>query len=66
MRLIVNGDPQDLNDGATVTELLSALELDGRRLAVERNRAIVPKSIYAETRLADGDIIEIVHFVGGG
>jgi thiamine biosynthesis protein ThiS len=66
MRLIINGEPRDLTDGATVSGLLAALELDGRRLGVERNLEIVPKSLYAETQLADGDVIEIVHFVGGG
>ncbi len=66
MRLIVNGEPRDLTDGATITALLAALDLDGRRLGVERNLEIVPKSAYGQTRLADGDRIEIVHFVGGG
>lgn len=66
MRLLINGEPRDFNDGVTITALLAALELDGGRLGVERNRAIVPKSTYAETRLSDGDVIEIVHFVGGG
>lgn len=66
MRLIINGEPRELADGATVTALLAALDLDPRRLGVERNREILPKSIYAETCLTDGDVIEIVHFVGGG
>lgn len=66
MRLIVNGEPLEFKDGATVVALLGSLDLDPRRLGVERNREIVPKSLYAETRLADGDAIEIVHFVGGG
>ncbi len=66
MRLIVNGEPRELQEGASVAALLSALELDGRRLGVEVNRTIVPKSAYAGTRLGDGDTIEIVHFVGGG
>lgn len=66
MRLIVNGEPRDLTDGATITALLVTLDLDGRRLGVERNHEIVPKSAYGQTRLADGDRIEIVHFVGGG
>ncbi len=66
MRLIVNGEPRDLAEGSNVSALLAALELDDRRLAVERNREILPKSVWAETRLADGDLIEIVNFVGGG
>ncbi|HBK91560.1 MAG TPA: thiamine biosynthesis protein ThiS [Parvularcula sp.] len=66
MRLIINGEPRDLKEGLTVAALLDALELDGRRLGVERNLSIVPKSAYAATALGEGDVIEIVHFVGGG
>ncbi|MFN3959157.1 MAG: sulfur carrier protein ThiS [Parvularculaceae bacterium] len=66
MRLIVNGEPRELSEGASVSGLLAALQLDGRRLGVELNREIVPKSRYEATRLADGDAVEIVHFVGGG
>ncbi len=66
MRLIINGEPRDLEEGATVARLLAALELDGRRLGVEVNRSIVPKSAYAATLLGEGDAVEIVHFVGGG
>ena len=66
MRLLVNGEPRDLQEGATVAGLLAALDLDGRRLGIEVNRAIVPKSAYAATRLGEGDAVEIVHFVGGG
>ncbi len=66
MRLMVNGEPRDFAEGASVASLLAALELDGRRLGVEVNRAIVPKSAYAATRLGEGDAVEIVHFVGGG
>ena len=46
--------------------LVSALGLDGRKVAIERNLEIVPRSAYGKTRLADGDRIEIVHFIGGG
>lgn len=66
MRLIINGEPRDMAEGLTVTALLDALALDGRRLGVERNLAIVPKSAYAATALTEGDVIEIVQFVGGG
>ncbi|HBS35421.1 MAG TPA: thiamine biosynthesis protein ThiS [Parvularcula sp.] len=66
MRLIINGEPRDLKEGLTVAALLDALALDGRRLGVERNLSIVPKSAYAATALGEGDVIEIVHFVGGG
>ena len=50
----------------TVAELVAALGLDPRKVAVERNLEIVPRSAYDRTRLADGDRIEIVHFIGGG
>lgn len=65
MTLTVNGEERDF-DGGTLTRLLEQLGIDPRRVAVERNREIVPKMKYDETHLADGDRIEIVHFVGGG
>jgi thiamine biosynthesis protein ThiS len=46
--------------------LVAALDLDTRKVAVERNLEIVPRSLHAETPVADGDRIEIVHFIGGG
>ncbi len=49
-----------------IEDLLSALGLDSRKVAVERNLAIVPRSAYLTTVLSDGDRIEIVHFIGGG
>jgi sulfur carrier protein len=51
---------------ATVAELLASLGLPTQKVAVERNLEIVPRSQYTDTRLADGDAIEIVHFIGGG
>lgn len=66
MRVIVNGEPHDLSDGLTVAGLISQLSLNGRRIAVELNREILDREAYAEQRLADGDEVEIVHFVGGG
>jgi thiamine biosynthesis protein ThiS len=50
----------------TVAELVAALGLDARKVAVERNLEIVPRSAYRRTELADGDQVEIVHFIGGG
>jgi len=66
IRLSVNGEPRRLATDASVTELLSSLELAGKRVAVERNGEIVPRSRYADTALADGDRLEIVVAVGGG
>ena len=65
MRLTVNGEETVL-DAATVAALVGALGLDVRKVAVERNLEIVPRSLYAATALASGDRIEIVQFVGGG
>lgn len=64
--LFVNGESRSLEQGATVTRLLEQLELTGKRVAVEKNGAIVPRSHYTETELADGDQLEIVVAVGGG
>lgn len=52
--------------GKTITEYLSSTDYDTKRIAVERNGAIVPKAQYDETVLQDGDSVEVVSFVGGG
>jgi len=66
MRLTINGEARELPPVATVSELIAALSLDTRKVAVERNLEIVPRSLHAETPVTDGDRIEIVHFIGGG
>jgi len=66
VRLTVNGEDRSFDGVATIAALVSALGLEPRKLAVERNLEIVPRSAYAATSLADGDRIEIVAFVGGG
>ena len=66
IQLSVNGQVRRLEPGANVEGLLDALELAGKRVAVEKNGEIVPRSRYADTRLADGDTLEIVVAVGGG
>jgi len=66
MRLTVNGREQAFEAVANVAGLVLSLGLDPRKVAVERNLEIVPRSTYAATRLSDGDRIEIVHFIGGG
>jgi thiamine biosynthesis protein ThiS len=65
MRVVINGDAREIPDGASVSELIVHLALAGP-VAVERNRAIVPRAEHPSTRLNDGDVLEIVHFVGGG
>jgi sulfur carrier protein len=67
MRVHLNGQERHLDPApATIAELIRALELEGKRVAVEQNGAIVPRSRYAETALAAGDRLEIVGAVGGG
>ncbi len=66
MRLTVNGEERSFEGVATISALVTALGLDTKKLAVERNLEIVPRSAYGATPLADGDRIEIVAFVGGG
>ena len=65
MRIQVNGDTREVT-ARTILELVEALELDVRKVAVERNLEIVPRSLHATTALAEGDRIELVQFVGGG
>jgi sulfur carrier protein len=66
IRVVLNGAPREFPAPPTFAELLESLELTRARLAVERNGEIVPRSHFAETRLADGDRIELVVAVGGG
>lgn len=61
----INGEVLDVA-GKTLSEYLETTSYDPKRIAVERNGDIVPKSQYNETVLADGDVIEVVSFVGGG
>ncbi len=66
MDITVNGEEKRLDGPLTVAGLLAALELEPKKIAVERNLEIVPKSQFGATALMDGDQIEIVQFVGGG
>ncbi|MCQ4294362.1 sulfur carrier protein ThiS [Pseudomonas stutzeri] len=66
MQIQLNGEPYELPAGETLADLLVRLELSGRRLAVELNRDIVPRSAHASTELSDGDHVEVVHAIGGG
>lgn len=66
MNLTVNGEPLEVKDGASITELLAQLDLGPGPVAVERNGDVVPRKEHPSTTLADGDRIEVVHFVGGG
>ena len=66
MRVVANGEPIELADGATVTDLLDALQLGGRWVLVERNGEPVPRNQLGTTSLADGDRLELVRAVAGG
>jgi sulfur carrier protein len=66
MQLSINGESREFSAPLTVVALLDTLGLAGKRIAVERNGEIVPKSLHGETALADGDRLEIVVAVGGG
>ena len=66
IRVVLNGAPREFPAPLTFAQLIDALALAGRRLAVERNGEIVPRSRFGEARVADGDRIEVVMAVGGG
>jgi thiamine biosynthesis protein ThiS len=66
IKLTVNGRPREVPAGATVARLLEELEVASTRVAVEHNRRVLKRDEFSETRLREGDSLEIVHFVGGG
>ncbi|MEM8987378.1 MAG: sulfur carrier protein ThiS [Pseudomonadota bacterium] len=66
LNIQLNGEQRAVEGPLTVSGLIAALELPARKIAVERNLEIVPRSAYADTPVDDGDRIEIVQFVGGG
>jgi len=66
MQISVNGEPKEVPDGTTVERLLDLLEVQRRRIAVEVNRELVPRSQHGARALAEGDAVEIVTLVGGG
>jgi thiamine biosynthesis protein ThiS len=66
LTLTVNGEARGFAGPMSVMGLVQALGLDIRKVAVELNREIVPRSTYAQAVLRQGDVVEIVHFIGGG
>jgi len=66
IQLSVNGEPKRFTEALDLARLLERLDLAGKKVAVERNGEIVPRSRYGDTPLADGDRLEIVVAVGGG
>lgn len=66
MRVAINGEAREIDEGATIGSLLVSLGLAGRPVAVERNAQIVPRAEHELTTLSEGDQLELVQFVGGG
>ena len=66
MQIQLNGEARTLAPDSTVAALVESLGLAGRRIAVEVNEEIVPRSEHVATRLAEGDRVEVVHAIGGG
>ena len=66
MQIKVNGEPREFPAPLSVLSLADQFRFNPRRVAIERNREIVPRSCYGEVTLMDGDEIEIVQFIGGG
>jgi thiamine biosynthesis protein ThiS len=66
LKLTVNGEMRRIAAGATIADLVESLGLTPQKVAVEHNAEIAPRSTLADVALADGDVLEIVHFVGGG
>ena len=65
-QITVNGQARPAANLVLVSDLIAELKLDAKKVAIERNLAIVPRSAYASTPIMDGDAIEIVGFIGGG
>jgi thiamine biosynthesis protein ThiS len=66
LTITLNGDPFDLSGPLTVTELLTSLEIDARRVAVEHNLVVLKRAAFDATLVSEGDNVEIVNIVGGG
>jgi thiamine biosynthesis protein ThiS len=66
MKVKINGEEREFDNGLTLTALLESLQIRPGRVVVERNREIVPRDRYNATSINDSDTLEIVHFVGGG
>jgi sulfur carrier protein len=66
MQIILNGESTFVDENTTITQLIEQLQFTGKRIAVEINEAIVPRSAHVNTLLREGDKVEIVHAIGGG
>jgi thiamine biosynthesis protein ThiS len=66
VKLTLNGEIHTLPDDLTITGLIAHLGLPNKKIAVERNLEVVPKSTFGDVKLSEGDRLEIIHFIGGG
>ena len=66
MRIILNGEPLEVDEPVTISSLLARLDIDARRVAIEHNLVVLKRALYEGTEVRDGDHVEIVNFVGGG
>jgi sulfur carrier protein len=66
MRLTINGEPREIPEGSSLSDVLRQLELTDGLVAIERNREVVPRREHANVLVQPGDVLEIVQFVGGG
>ena len=66
IRSVINGEQVEVAPGTRLIEFLAGRGVDVRRLAVERNREVVARALHADLPMEDGDVFEVVHFVGGG
>ena len=66
MKISVNGEIRELQHSVTLSELVEILDLGERRIAIEVNEELVPRSVFTDHALHDGDRVEIVHAIGGG
>jgi sulfur carrier protein len=66
MQIQLNGEPKTLADDSTLADLVEDLALTGKRIAIEVNHEIIPRSLHATHALQEGDAVEVVHAIGGG
>lgn len=66
MKITLNGEPFEVGGPSTISQLLARLDIDARRVAVEHNLVVLKRTSFDSTEIREGDLIEIVNFVGGG
>jgi len=66
MKILVNGDAVEIAPDATLADLVKRLDLENRRIAIEVNEELIPRSTFADHPIREGDQVEIVHAIGGG